>query len=77
MKKFSEIKTIKESIEVSDTPKLESSIESIISDSIEIRGVPYGDWCSECNRGEEQVTSDSIQRAAKEIIEFLKKEGLI
>lgn len=69
-------KAITEGLE-SKEELLENKIRDMISNNIEMTNVPYGDWCSECGRGEEQIDSSSVDKAAKDIISLLKKEGLI
>lgn len=63
-----------------DTSKedlLESKIRDMISNNIEIKNMQYGEWCPECNEGQKEVDSKSMDLATKDIIKLLKKEGLI
>lgn len=63
--------------ETSKEELLENKIRDMISNNIEVTNVKYGDWCSECGRGEEEIDSKSVDLAAKDIIRLLKKEGLL
>lgn len=63
--------------ETSKEELLENKIRDMISNNVEITNVPYSDWCPECNQGEEQIDSKSVDLSAREIIKLLKKEGLI
>ena len=79
LKKFNEglIGRSDSDFEPSKEELLENKIRDMISNNIEVTNVKYGDWCSECGRGEEEIDSKSVDLAAKDIISLLKKEGLI
>lgn len=71
MRKFSEGVINVSSIESSKEDDIKSKIRDIIQYSIELRPVPYTD------DDREEVNPDSLDSAAKDIVEMLKKEGLI
>ena len=79
LKKFNEglIGRSDPDFEPSKEELLENKIRDMMSNNVEVTNVPYGDWCPECSRGEEQIDSKSVDLAAKDIISLLKKEGLI
>lgn len=49
---------------------LESRISDIIQNEVCTRDVPYGD-------GDVEVSSDSVELAAKEVVKYLKENGLL
>lgn len=61
--------------ELSKEELLENKIRDMISYKVDITNVPYGDWCSECSRGQQEIDSNSIDLAAKDIVKFLKEQG--
>ena len=63
--------------EPSKDEELKNKISDMITNWVEMKPVPYGDYCTECMRGEEQFDDVSVNKASSEIIELLKKEGLL
>jgi hypothetical protein len=79
LKKFNEglIGRSDPDFEPSKKELLKDKIKDLILDNIETTNVPYGNWCHECNLGEQQIDTRSVDLVANEIIKLLKKEGLI
>ena len=57
--------------------ELRNKISDMITNWVEMKPVPYGDHCIDCGIGEEQFDDVSVNKASSEIIELLKKEGLL
>jgi len=57
--------------------ELKNKISDMITNWVEMKPVPYGDYCTECMRSDEQFDDVTVDKAASEIIELLKKEGLL
>ncbi len=63
--------------ETSKEETLKNKISDMITNWVDMKPVPYGDHCIDCGRGEEQFDDVSVNKASSEIIELLKKEGLL
>jgi hypothetical protein len=83
MRKFSEkineeLMAISQPVDKSNEDDLlKSRIGELIRNYVELEIVPYSDSCQECGKGDEHLNSMSVDIAAKEIVEMLKKDKLI
>lgn len=60
-----------------DEETLRQRLYDIISNEVCIESVPYSDWCNKCNNAPKQLEYETVEKAAKKIVEFLNKEKLI
>lgn len=50
---------------------------SYIENDIELESEAYSDWCTECGRAREYVTSKSVEKAVDNILDMLLKEKIL